>query len=862
MQFPLVALLALFASAENNSATVSSLESMESLDGVVVDREKRTLHGVVVREDGSAAFEAVVTTSDGGEGVTDESGYFSIDVNVSLGANPITLSARGADGSFGSAEVQGLSSSEDWVPPIVLLLPVDGSLNWLPAAGAQPGVHKPMAVSRIDAMVVFGEGRARSLYAGGNFISAGGISARNIARWNGKKWFGLGKGLRDNTVNSTEVNAMTGFDDGSGFALYAAGRFSRSGTLALNNIARWDGASWSAVGAGLNGTVNCLQVFDDGTGPALYAGGEFTASGGQPVPWLARWDGSSWSTVGGGLSGPGSVTEVRSMTVFDDGTGRELCVGGTFNSAGGVAINGIAKWDGTNWSALGAGLTTGPFAMGSYNDGTGAVLFATGEASGQGGSPDYSTWDGVEWTAGDTSLQGSIRTFFNYDDGSGPVLLAAGSFTFSGTSIFDAASWDGTSWSPVGSGVSFAPDSSPGSAFYSINALAVYRDGSNSALFAGGSFGGAGGNSARNICKFDGTDWSQLTTGLDGPVKAQVVFDDGSGPALYIGGQFFSADGERMNSIARWDGTTLSPVGLRFTPGSDVRGLAVFDDGTGPALYACGKFNISPPTAETTVIARFDGSQWTQVVSGSGGASVNCMAVYDDGTGPALFYGGTLSINLSKWDGVNSSKVDSLGGGTVSALGVFDDGTGPLLYLGGSFNAFDPIADERTFNIAAWGGAGVISLQGGAGSFVGSFAVYDDGGGPDLYVGGGFSSVGVGSGATLAQAKGVARWDGSAWSILEEIVNSNVRALHVFDDGSGLKLYAGGTFFNIGSTEFRRLAKWDGSSWSSVKGRNFNDGVLSLIDHDDGSGAALFVGGDFTVSDKRDSYFAKLGQVK
>jgi hypothetical protein len=39
------------------------------------------------------------------------------------------------------------------------------------------------------------------------------------------------------------------FDDGNGAALYAAGRFQLSGSPAILPVVRWDGASWSAVGA-------------------------------------------------------------------------------------------------------------------------------------------------------------------------------------------------------------------------------------------------------------------------------------------------------------------------------------------------------------------------------------------------------------------------------------------------------------------------------------------------------------------------------------------------------------------------------------------------------------------------------------
>jgi hypothetical protein len=40
--------------------------------------------------------------------------------------------------------------------------------------------------------------------------------------------------------------------------------------------------------------VYALTVFDDGNGPALYAGGDFTTAGGVAANRIAKWDGSSW----------------------------------------------------------------------------------------------------------------------------------------------------------------------------------------------------------------------------------------------------------------------------------------------------------------------------------------------------------------------------------------------------------------------------------------------------------------------------------------------------------------------------------------------------------------------------------------
>src|SRR3954468_24978530 len=79
-------------------------------------------------------------------------------------------------------------------------------------------------------------------------------------------WSALGTGL-----NGTG-NTMT-FYHGE---LYAAGAFSSAGSVACNNIAKWDGTSWPPLGTGTNGIVYAMTVYND----ELYVAGGFTSAGG------------------------------------------------------------------------------------------------------------------------------------------------------------------------------------------------------------------------------------------------------------------------------------------------------------------------------------------------------------------------------------------------------------------------------------------------------------------------------------------------------------------------------------------------------------------------------------------------------
>ena len=69
----------------------------------------------------------------------------------------------------------------------------------------------------------------------------------------------------------------------------------------------------------------------------------------------------------------------------------------------------------------------------------------------------------------------------------------------------------------------------------------------------------------------------------------------------------------------------------------------------------------------------------------------------------------------------------------------------------------------------------------------------------------------------------------------------------VFDDGSGPALYLGGDMLSADDVLVSYLARWDGSRMSAVGG-GLNGPVSALAVFDDGGGPALYVGGEFTVA--------------
>ncbi|TAL29479.1 MAG: hypothetical protein EPN93_21525 [Spirochaetes bacterium] len=186
-----------------------------------------------------------------------------------------------------------------------------------------------------------------NLYAGGSFTTAGGSTASCIAKWDGSSWSALGSGI-SNASGPANVFALA--VDGSG-NLYAGGSFPTAGGTTANHIAKWNGSTWSALGSGMDDEVYALAADSSGN---LYAGGYFISAGGTAASCIAKWDGSSWSALGSGMYGTNDYW-VNALAV--DGSGN-LYAGGSFTTAGGTAANGIAKWDGSSWTALGSDLNS------------------------------------------------------------------------------------------------------------------------------------------------------------------------------------------------------------------------------------------------------------------------------------------------------------------------------------------------------------------------------------------------------------------------------------------------------------------------------------------------------------------------
>jgi hypothetical protein len=285
--------------------------------------------------------------------------------------------------------------------------------------------------------------------------------------------------------------------------------------------------------------------------------------------------------------------------------------------------------------------------------------------------------------------------------------------------------------------------------------------------------------------------------------------------------------------------------------GSTVYTMAIYDDGTGDALYAGGAFRIATG-GPAERIAKWNGADWVDL--GGANGSVYTLAVFDDGTGLKLYaggqfteIGGVAADRVARWDGAIWEPVGLGMDGDVNVLDLYDDGSGPMLYAGGMFSYAGTGADPVN-RIARWNGYDWMGAGGGVTGgfcFVRAMAVYDDGSGAKLYVGGPFTSAGG------ASARSVAAWDGSEWHSLDSGLSGGAlnltSGLAVFDDGDGADLYATGTFTLAGGVPANNIARWDGAAWSAL-GDGLDAAGSTLAVYHDHDGSALFVGGRFNAA--------------
>lgn len=550
--------------------------------------------------------------------------------------------------------------------------------TWQPLGGSIQGISCLVSMPNGDLVV------------GGSFTQVGGISMPFLARWNGATWQPVGGGFPNNSIRCAAVRA-TG-------ELVVGGSFSSIGAAAVGSCAQWNGSSWTQVGSSTfmdlraivelpNGSIavatyNGVALANGTTWTMLGLGGanlsslmlgpnqQLLAAGnlglfppGQLSQLVAAWNGSQWQALGSGVTDTGYPAFANAMTLLANG---DLVVGGSFENgpSGSTAPNGrlqnIARWDGASWSSLGRSLNRPVRAMAQMPNGD---LMLGGEFV----------------TDGRTRLQGIARR-------------------------------NGNTLSPVGGGVDGT-----------VTALAVAP---NSRLLVGGGFTQAGGVAAANVALWDGTAWSPIGGGVNQVVLAVLVMPNGD---FVVAGDFTTAGGSPATSIARWNGSTWSPLGGGLSGRVNALALAANGD-----VIAGGSF-LTAGGVTVNRVARWNGSSWSAFGSGLP-FEVRCLATLPSGSvvaGTEWVWPSPLG-SILQWDGSSWQSMQASFGAPAYALLV--QSNGDLLACGNFYY-------QGAGHVLRWRGTWWEPLIPGA-DF--DFAAYCMANAPngDVWVGGEFTTVG------------------------------------------------------------------------------------------------------------------------
>jgi hypothetical protein len=235
-------------------------------------------------------------------------------------------------------------------------LAVWNGVSWAPFCNAASG---PAFGGSVDALQIIGN----TLFVGGAFQNGGDIDAADyLLACN------LTTGASSSTVpNDGDMNggvyALTADSNG---VLYAGGQFINvEGIAAADHVAAYDG-TWHAMGSGPGpgtGAVDDYVRSLAASGTNVYVGTDsVNVAGITNADHVVRWNGSSWSAVGANTAGTNGWFPSTSFIYALAASGARVYASGSFQNANGVATaDEIGYFDGTSWHPIGSdGAGNGP----------------------------------------------------------------------------------------------------------------------------------------------------------------------------------------------------------------------------------------------------------------------------------------------------------------------------------------------------------------------------------------------------------------------------------------------------------------------------------------------------------------------
>jgi hypothetical protein len=374
-------------------------------------------------------------------------------------------------------------------------------------------------------------------------------------RTNAQQWSAIGKFLPAG-IASTYYDSVS--DN-----LILVGDFSIFNNDTICGIGKWNGTTITGIGCGVGWDCHSTITSFYPTTRAVIrynndlflAGGFLTAENNQ-VNGIAKWNGSSWNEIGTGLTYQGNPAGAIGMKIINN----ELYVFGAFDKINGIPANSLAKYDGNMWSAVhNFPLFSNDTMLPNYVD---DIEFYKGNLYVCGIFADHLNdsihnivmWNGAQWVSVGYGIRGSI-SFVNKMQTFNDELIVGGYFNKSGDANNPGnfiAKWNGSNWSELGSGLDDR-----------VHDIKVHQN----KVFVTGVFKTAGAISAEGIAIWDGTNWCSLGTKIDNVVNAVAFYHD----TLYIGGGFWTINNDSISKFAKWIGGNYVDTCSNYAGITDVK---------------------------------------------------------------------------------------------------------------------------------------------------------------------------------------------------------------------------------------------------------------------------------------------------
>ena len=445
------------------------------------------------------------------------------------------------------------------------------------------------------------------------------------------------------------------------------------------------------------------------------------------------WNGSAWQQRGSDIDGVSNYAyNGHSVHLSDDG--RTLAVG-AIQPGGGLGSTSVFTWDDSNsqWIAKGTAISgdgvddrSGGVVKLSADGNTLAIAANRGDGAAgvDSGYVKVFSWNGSAWIqrginiGGESAndLSGSSISLSN--DGN---ILAIGSAYNDGNGADSGHvrvyEWNGTSWNKLGN------DIDGESAYDYSYFVSLSLDGTTLAIGAPLAKDGSGNATGHTrIYKWDGSDWAQLGSDIDGDASSdnsgwQVSLNDDGTIVTAVAPSHENSIGHAK--VYKWDGTNWVQVGSDIdgeTPGDATRSVSTnaygntialgsrYNDGNGQDSGHVRVYDWPSTTTYTAGVSKLDfnhldlASGDRIIINVAGGVQVEGFVGASGLDGLLSDIASQLALQTSLYNGANANA------GVISITGLADgnavSGLSVSLERGGHSTA-DSIESTRLASVAS-----------------------------------------------------------------------------------------------------------------------------------------------------------------